>query len=284
MPNASEIVVAAKVQNVEFVRMFNEDFAALRQMLNACQPAKMAAGQTITMYDSTGTLQTAAINPCAEITVSNYATTGTPVTLGIGKFRKQTSLEDIMSMGYELAAGNTDRALISDIEKTIRNSFVNLLAMQGTGTAAGADFQKACANAWGELNVAVDGEGATPVFFANPLDAAAYLGSAQVTMQTAFGLSYIENFLGLGTLIVDANVTQGNIIATSHENILYAYVDAATAEGFDFYTDAEGIVGVTHDANVTHAALETVAVFGMMLVPAVKSRVIIATIGSGASS
>lgn len=280
---STDIVVAAKVQNVEFVRLFGEQFAQLRKLLNVVQPAKLAAGQSLTVYGSAGTLETTQVNPCAEITVSDYGTTGTPVVLGISKFRKQTSLEDIMTMGYEISAGNTDRSLISDIEKEIRFAMIDALA-DGTGTATGKNFQEACANAWGELNMAVDGEGATPVFFASPLDAAVYLGSASITMQTAFGLSYIENFLGLGTLIVDANVEPGKIYATSQENLLFAYADASTADGFDFYTDAEGIIGVSHDANITHAAVETVAVFGCLLVPAVLDRVIIATCGSGSSS
>ena len=45
-------------------------------------------------------------------------------------------------------------------------------------------------------------EDATPVFFVSSDDVAEYLGSAQITMQTAFGWTYIENFLGLGTAIV----------------------------------------------------------------------------------
>lgn len=281
---ASDIAIAAKVQDIEFVRMFGEQFAALRKLLNVVQPVKVAAGQSVKIYDSKGSLETTQVNPCAEITPSVYSTTATPVLVMTGKFRKQTAIEDIMAMGYEPAAANTDRALVSDLGKSIRTIMVGSLLMYGTGTAAGDDFQKACANAWGELNVAMDGEGATPVFFCNPLDAAAYLGSAQVTMQTAFGLSYIENFLGLGTLIVDSAVTQGKVLATAQENLLFAYADASTAEGFDFYSDAEGIVGVSHDANITHGALETVAILGVSLTPAVKDRVIIATIGSGASS
>lgn len=281
---ASEYAIAAKVQDVEFVRLFNEQFAALRQLLNVVTPAKMAAGSSLKLYKSSGTLNTTQVNPCAEITVSAYGTTATPYPLTTMKFRKQTSIEDILSMGYEPAAANTDRALISDIEKNVRAGLILGLATLGTGTAAGDNFQKCAANAWGELNVVMDGEGATPVFFCSPLDAADYLGNASVTMQTAFGLSYIENFLGLGTLVVDANVPQGKVLATAQENILFAYADMATAQGFEFYGDAEGIIGVSHDANITHAALETVAICGIAVVPAFLDRVIVGTIGSGASS
>lgn len=276
---ASEYALAAKVQDVEFVRLFNEQFAALRQLLNVVTPAKMAAGSTINVYKSSGTLTTGNVNPCAEIPVSDYATDAQALQLGVMKFRKQTSIEDILSMGYEPAAANSDRAMISDIEKNIRAATMAILG-SGTGTATGADFQKACANSWGALNVAMNGEGATPVFFANPTDAAAYLGSAQVTMQTAFGLSYIENFLGLGTLVVDAGVTAGKVLATAQENILFAYADMATAQGFEFYGDAEGIIGVSHEANITHGALETVAIAGIAIAPAFLDRVIVGTIGA----
>lgn len=276
---ASEYAIAAKVQDVEFVRLFNEDFAALRQLLDVVTPAKMAAGSTLNVYKSSGTLSTAHVNPCAEIPVSEYSTEAEALQLGVMKYRKQTAIEDILSMGYEPAAANSDRAMISDIEKTVRAGAMAILRT-GTGTASGADFQKACANAWGALNTAMDGEGATPVFFANPTDAAAYLGSAQVTMQTAFGLSYIENFLGLGTLVVDANVQAGKVFATAQENILFAYADMATAQGFEFYGDAEGIIGVSHEANITHGALETVAIAGIAIAPMFLDRVIVSTIGA----
>lgn len=276
---ASEFAIAAKVQNIEFVRLFNEQFDALRALLNVVQPARMAAGSTLNVYASSGTLVTTQVNPGAEITISEYATEPTPVTLGIEKFRKQTPIEDIMSMGYELAAANTDRALVSDIEKRFRASAVAELS-HGSGTATGANFQAAAANAWGKLATAMDGEGATSVFFCNPLTAAAYLGSATILMQEAFGLTYVANFLGMGTLVIDANVPNNTIYATAQENLLFAYADVQSAKGFEFYTDAEGIIGVTHDANVTHAALETVAVGGIKLVPAYLDRVIVATVSA----
>lgn len=276
---ASEYALAAQVQNVEFVRMFNEEFAGLRQLLNVVTPAKMAAGSTLTTYKSSGTLELTQVDPCAEITVSEYETNPSPVTLAPKKFRKQTAIEDILSMGYEPAAANTDRALVSDIEKTIRAAVIGGLA-SGSGTATGTSFQICAANAWGKLNQAMDGAGATPVFFCNPLDAAAYLGTAQVTMQTAFGLSYIENFLGLGTLVIDANVPATKIYATAQENILFAYADMTSAQGFDFYADAEGVIGVSHEANITHGALETVAICGIAGAPVFADRVIVGTIGA----
>lgn len=275
----SKYALAAKVQDVEFIRMFNEEFAALRKLLGVVTPAKMAAGSTINVYKSSGTLSTAHVNPCAEIPVSNYVTDADTLVLGVMKVRKQTSIEDILSMGYEPAAANTDRALISDIEKTVRAATMAVLG-DGTGTATGANFQSCAANCWGALNTAMNGEGATPVFFANPVDAAAYLGTASVTMQTAFGLSYIENFLGLGTLVIDASVPAGKILGTAQENILFAYADMATAQGFEFYGDVEGIIGVSHNANITHGALETVAIGGFTVAPMFLDRVIVGTIGA----
>lgn len=276
---ASEYAIAAKVQDVEFVRLFNEQFAALRQLLDVVTPAKMAAGSRLRVYKASGTLVTTQVDPCAEISVSDYSPEYQDYPLATLKFRKQTAIEDILSMGYEPAAANSDRAMISDIEKNVRAAAIASIGT-GTGTASGSNFQACAANCWGKLNQAMNGEGATPVFFANPIDAAAYLGSAQVTMQTAFGLSYIENFLGLGTLVVDASVTAGKIYATAQENILFAYADMSTAQGFEFYGDAEGIIGVSHEANITHAALETVAIAGIIILPAFLDRVIVGTIGA----
>jgi LPXTG-motif cell wall-anchored protein len=48
----------------------------------------------------------------------------------------------------------------------------------------------------------------------NPLDVADYLATANITLQTAFGMTYVENFLGLGTVIFNSSVPKGKVYAT----------------------------------------------------------------------
>lgn len=277
---ATESAQAAIVRDVEFIRLFNEDFSGLRSILNVVEPAKMAAGSNLHIYKSSGTLVTTQVAENAEITVSSYPVTASTVELAIKKYRKQTSIEKIMTMGFDPAVATSDHALIGDIEKQVRADMFTAMTATGTTAATGTTFQAAAANAWAALGNKMDGEGATPVFFCNPTTAAGYLGSAAISLQTAFGMSYIENFLGMGTLIIDANVANSKIIATAQENLVMGYADVSTAEGFEFYTDAQGLVGVYHDPAYKNASLETVAVSAIKLVPAFIDRVIVATISA----
>lgn len=199
--------------------------------------------------------------------------------LDFEKWRKQTTLEAIAKRGYTQAVTGTDNAMVLDIQKGIRDNIFQFLAT-GTGTASGVGFQKALANAWGNLAVKFENDSATPVYFVAPLDVAGYLGSASVTLQTAFGFSYIENFLGLGTVIVDSKVPQGKIFATAQENLNVYSVDAAGIEGFEFYSDETALIGVHHDSTYTNATLDTVAISAMKVFPEYLDRIIVSTIGS----
>ena len=77
----------------------------------------------------------------------------------------------------------------------------------GTGTATGKDLQQTLANLWAKNQEYYEDQDVSPIYFINQQDVADYLGTAQITMQTAFGFTYIENFLGLGTAIISPKVT-----------------------------------------------------------------------------
>jgi hypothetical protein len=64
----------------------------------------------------------------------------------------------------------------------------------------------------------------------NPLDVADYLGTAQVDMQTVFGMNYIKNFLGLGDVFLNSSVPAGKFYATAKENIIAYYINVASGD------------------------------------------------------
>ena len=43
-------------------------------------------------------------------------------------------------------------------------------------------------------------------------------------MQTAFGFNYIENYLGMGTVILNSRVPVGQVWSTAKENLIMYYV------------------------------------------------------------
>jgi hypothetical protein len=172
--------------------------------------------------------------------------------------------------------------LIRDIQKGIRSDFITYLGL-GTGTASGTNLQSALADAWGQLQVKFEDDDIQAVFIMNPLDIADYLKTAQISTQTAFGFTYVENFLGLGTVILTAQVTKGKFYATASQNIVAYYIDARGADGlgeaFDFTTDPEtGFVGVHEEGNYERLQSETVAIAGVDIFAEVVDGVIVGTI------
>ena len=133
-------------------------------------------------------------------------------------------------------------------------------------TATGVGLQAALADAWGKLQVAFENDSAEAVFFLNPLDVSEYLGKAQVTMQTVFGMTYIENFLGLGTVILNSNVTKGTFIATAKENIVMYYLtmNGDIADAFELTSDELGYIGIKSGyQNEERAQIESLIMDGI---------------------
>ena len=109
----------------------------------------------------------------------------------------------------------------------------------------------------------------TPIFFVNPQDVADYLGTAQITMQTAFGFTYIENFLGLGTVVVTPQVAAKTVYATAQENLngAYAPVSGDVGQTFGLTADATGLLGMTHQMKSDNATIDTLVMSNVVFYP-----------------
>lgn len=273
----------AKVRELDFATLFGENVRSLVAMLGITRRIPVVAGTVLKKLTVTGTLQSGAVPEGEIIPLSQYQTAWTAVgEAKLDKWRKATTAEAIIKGGYDQAVNDTDAKMILDIQKGIRTAFITDLA-SGTGTATGVGIQAALANAWGALQVAFEDEDISPVYLVNPQDVADYLGSANITVQTAFGFTYVENFLGLGTVIMTPRVTKGTFYATASQNLVLYYVDVNGANGlgeaFDFTTDPEtGLVGIHEEANYTRMQSETVAVAGVDLFAEIDAGVIVGTI------
>lgn len=276
----------AKVRELDFAQLFGENINGLIKMLGVTRMIPVTAGTALKKLTVTGTLET---DPVAEgdiIPLSNYKTTYTTVAEAtLEKFRKATTAEAILKGGFDQAVNATNKKMILDIQKRIRAGLISSLA-DGTGTASGTGLQAALANAWGALQIAFEDDAVQTVYFLNPADVADYLGSAQITVQSAFGLSYIENFLGLGTVIMTSQVTAGAFYATAAQNIVAYYVNTNEANGlgeaFDFTSDPDtGFVGVHEESNYTRMQSETVAVSGVTFFAEMPAGVIVGTVNLG---
>ena len=127
-------------------------------------------------------------------------------------------------------------------------------------------LQKALAAAWAQLQIKFEDDTASAVYFVNPLDLGDYLGSASITMQSAFGMNYIEDFLGLGTVVLSSLVTQGTFIATAKQNIVLYYLGMGgdIAGKFGLTVDDLGLIGIKTDIPTEQRAqLETLVMCGI---------------------
>lgn len=271
--------IKAKAQGINFVAKFEEDIKPLLAVLGKSDLDKLQPGQTLTTYPMSGKLSADTVAEGALIPDSKIGV-GTPasVVLKYEKYRNLVPVESVQKYGYDVAVGGSNAELSRQVKAGVRTAIYNGIKT-GTGTASGATLQAATAAAWGELAVAHEGESVEPVFFVNPLDLADYLGTATITTQSAFGVQYLENFLGLGTLIVDTNVGEGKVIACAKENLQIACA-AIDEIADDMVTDETGIVAVHHGTRYENAAIESVCYFGLACAPFFADRVIVSTIAA----
>ena len=271
----------AKVRDIDFTERFSKGIDTLMAMLGVTRKQEKRAGEVLKVYKATGTLESGVVAEGDVIPLSKYQTTYEAVGEAVlNKWRKVTTAEAISSKGYGQAVNDTNDKMLKDIQKGVRTSFVNFLAT-GTGEVAGVGLQATLAQAWGKLQVLFEDTSVQSVYFMNPLDVADYLGGAQISTQTAFGMSYIENFLGLGTVILASDVPKGKLYATAAENIVLYYIpvtSADMAQAFDLTSDATGLIGIHTGPTYDNLSAETVAASGVGLFAEKLDGIVVGTI------
>ena len=271
----------ARAREIEFTYNFSENVRKLMEALGVTRKIAKQAGTVLKAYKATGTLQSGAVAEGDIIPLSKYTTAA--VSLGeitLKKWRKATSAEAIVERGYDQAVEMTTDRMLRDVQKAIRADLFGFLAT-GTGKADGVDLRSALAQAWGQLQVKYEDDAIQAVYFVNPLDIANYLGAAQITTQTAFGMTYVEDFLGLGTVIMNASVPKGKIYATAKENIVLYYIPvngADLGEAFDFTSDETGYIGIHETPDYTNMTASDTVVNGMVFFAERIDGVVVGTI------
>ena len=145
-------------------------------------------------------------------------------------------------------------------------------------------LQAALADAWGKLQVAFEDDTAEAVYFINPTDVAEYLKTANITVQTAFGMNYIADFLGLGTVILSSRITAGTFVATAKENLIMDYLtmNGDLAAAFNLTADELGYIGINSGyQNNERAQIESLVMDGIQFLVEYGAGVIKGTITKG---
>lgn len=259
-----------KVREVDFVSQFtHKSLSKLIEVLGVTRRIPMMEGTTMYTYKMTGTLQNGAVAEGDIIPLSKYEQTKVPVgEITLKKWRKAVSAEAIKKSGYATAVVETDAALLRDVQNGIRTDLFGFINAGGTGatTATGSTLQALLAAMWGQLQVLFEDDTAEAVYFVNPLDVSDYLGTANITVQTAFGMNYVENFLGMGTVIMSNRITKGTAVATAKQNILMYYLtmNGDLAAAFNLTTDDLGYIGIKSGyQNEERAQIESLVMDGI---------------------
>ena len=270
-----------KVREIEFTYSFGESIKKLVEALGVTRKIPMVAGTVLKAYKATGTLEDGSVAEGEIIPLSKYVTE--PVSfdeIELKKWRKATSAEAIMKKGYNQAVVETTDRMLKDVQKGVRKSFFDFLAT-GTGVASGATFQAALAQAWGQLQVLFEDDEIGSVYFMNPLDVADYLATSNITMQNAFGMNYVEDFLGLGTVIFNSSVPKGKIYATAKDNVVLYYVPvngADLGEAFSFTSDELGLIGIHETPDYDNMTAKDTVVSGVQLFAERLDGIVVASI------
>lgn len=271
----------ARARETEFVELFGYSVKKLMEALGVTRKIPKVAGTVLKTYKATGTLQDGSVEEGELIPLSKYEVKATSYKeIVLKKWRKATSAEAIIERGYDQAVEMTTDAMLRDVQKGVRKDFFTFLAT-GTGVAKGTGLQATLAQAWGQLQVKFEDDEIEAVYFVNPLDAADYLATASISTQTAFGMSYVENFLGLGTVIFNSSVPKGKIYATAKQNIVLYYIPvngADLSEAFSFTSDATGLIGIHEEPDYPHMTAEDVVASGLTLFAEYIDGVVVGTI------
>ena len=270
-----------KAREVEFTYTFGESIKKLMEALGVTRKIPKQAGTVLKAYKATGELLDGAVAEGEIIPLSKYVTE--PVTfeeITLKKWRKATTAEAIIEKGYNQAVRMTTDRMLKDVQKGIRKSFFDFVAT-GTGVATGANFQGTLAQSWGQLQVLFEDDDIQSVHFMNPLDVADYLATANISLQTVFGMTYVENFLGLGTVFFNSSVPKGKIYSTAKDNLVLYFVPvngADLGEAFDFTSDATGLIGIHETPDYDNMTAKDTVVSALVLFAERIDGVVVGTI------
>ena len=281
-------------REVDFVTRFGRNWQHLRDILGITRPIRKAPGTQLKSKYASVSLESGAVEEGATIPYSTASVSEkTYATISIEKYAKAVTLEAIDKYGYDNAVQRTDDEFLNELQQNVTDRFYAYLKT-GTLTRGCTTFQMALAMAQGDvLNKwkAMHRSTTRVIGFCNILDAYAYLGAANITVQNQLGLNYIENFMGYSVLFLlsNAELGQGKVIATPAENVVLYYVDPADSDfaraGLEYRTDGDtNLIGFHVNGNYGTAVSESFAILGLTLFAEYLDGISVVTFGGSLGS
>lgn len=273
LTKAENFTVSAREQ--DFVTVFNDNWEALRRIMGIMRPIRKTPGTKLVSSVVTVTLEDGDVAEGEVIPFSEAQVT--PVAYGdinVEKYAKSVSIEAVAKYGAEIAIEKTDDQFRTELQNRVLTNFYGLLNT-GALTGTAGTFQAALAKAKGlvldkfqKMRKSVT----NVIGFANVLDFYDYLGAAEITVQTQFGMTYVQNFLGYGTMFLmsEPDVARGDVIAVPVENIDLYYIDPSDSDfarlGLTYTVAGEtNLIGFHAEGDYSRATGATYALMGMTL-------------------
>lgn len=278
---------SAKIREIDFVERFQYSVAKLIEALGITRKIPKEAGTVLKTYKVSGKLQDGAVAEGEVIPLSKY--TIKPVTykeITLKKWRKATTAEAITTYGFNQAVNMTTEEMLRDVQRGIRADFFKFLAT-GTGKSSGANLKKVLASNTGKLLALFDTDDVAAVHFVNPVTVYEYLGDQEITTQTAFGMTYVQNFLGYGTLFMNASVPEGTVYSTVSDNVVLYYIavnGADLGEAFSFTSDDTGYIGIHETPDYDNLTCKDTVASGIELFAEKLDGIIVGTVNAEAAS
>lgn len=288
---------STSVREVDFVTRFDDNWNALRDIMGIMRPIRKTPGTKLVSYKASvdGTLQGGTtVAEGDEIPFTKMKVE--PVSyadIEVAKYAKSVTLEAVTKYGADVAVEKTDDAFLVALQNKVLTDFYTFLGT-GTLTLTETTWQRALAMAKGKVLdkfAGMDKNVTEIVGFANILDAYGYLGDKDITVQTMFGLNYVENFLGYRTLFLlpDKYIAQNKVIALPVENIDLYYIDPSDSDyaklGLNYTVKGEtNLIGVHVEGDYSRATGDMYAIMGMKLWAEYLDGIAIATVTPAAAA
>lgn len=266
--------VEVRAREIDFVTRFGDAFASsLREILGVMRMIRKENGTVLKTKSASIVLQDGKVGEGEEIPYSLASVEETPYgEITIEKYAKAVSIEAVNEHGAEAAINMTDEAFLNELQGNILDRFYAHLAT-GTLTSDEATFQMAVAMAIGKVKdkfKKMRKNHSKIVVWVNTLDAYKYLGAAELTVQSAFGIDYVENFMGADKMILSSEIAEGKVIATPVDNIICYYVDPSNSGfrklGLEYTVSGETpLIGFHANGNYNTAVGESFALMGLTL-------------------
>lgn len=280
---------AVTAREIDFVSRFTDNWNALSEILGIMNPVRKTPGTQLISYTAEvelvdGDIDPGNVIPYSKATVQQF----TKADLDLLKYAKAVPIEDVNKYGAAIAVQKTDEAFLNELQAKVLDDFYTFLTDDTSAITETYDtFQMAVAMAIGSVRdkfKKMRKNASDIIVFVNTLDAYKYLGAAEVTIQSSFGIDYIQNFMGARTLILSSEIEEGTVIGIPADNIVLYYVDPGDGQfaqlGLNYTVQGEtNLIGFHANGNYTTAVGESFALMGMALWAEYADGIAIMTVG-----